>query len=75
MLLEYADRGSLEEAIQAKRFQRRSDKSQLDMVQALHHFKRSSEQACAACAVGPSRHHCLPACTTAQARRMLSHYI
>jgi hypothetical protein len=32
MLLEYADRGSLEEAIQNKRFQRKSDKSQLDMV-------------------------------------------
>jgi hypothetical protein len=32
MLLEYADRGSLEEAIQNRRFQRKSDKSQLDMV-------------------------------------------
>lgn len=32
MLLEYADRGSLEEAIQGRRFQRKSDKSQLDMV-------------------------------------------
>jgi hypothetical protein len=32
MLLEYADRGSLEEAIQNRRFQRKSDKSLLDMV-------------------------------------------
>jgi hypothetical protein len=32
MLLEYADRGSLEEAIQNRRFQRKSDKSTLDMV-------------------------------------------
>lgn len=36
MLLEYADRGSLEEAIQNRRFQRKSDKSQLDMVCPLH---------------------------------------
>lgn len=32
MLLEYADKGSLEEAIQNKSFQRKSDNSQLDMV-------------------------------------------
>jgi len=32
MLLEYADRGSLEEAIAQKRFRRKSDRSQIDML-------------------------------------------
>lgn len=32
MLLEYADRGSLEEAIAQKRFRRKSDRSQTDLV-------------------------------------------
>ncbi len=32
MLLEYADRGSLEQAIQGKRFTRKNDKTKLDMV-------------------------------------------
>ncbi len=34
MLLEYADRGSLEQAIQNRRFMRKPDRSQLDMVRA-----------------------------------------
>ncbi len=37
MLLEYADRGSLEQAIQAKRFSRKTDKTQLDMVRHDNH--------------------------------------
>ena len=36
MLLEYADKGNLEQAIQQRRFALRSDPSQLDMVRVRH---------------------------------------
>lgn len=61
MLMEYADRGSLEEAIEAKRFQRRSDKSQLDMVRPLVFLRSCCRSARSACVTRPPVVACLPA--------------